>query len=234
MLKIAIVENEPAELRTMQEYVQRYFSSLGEPVEISCFDDGDKFVEEYPSPDIIFMDIEMKRMDGISAARKIRAFDERALLLFVTNMVNLALEGYSVDASDFVIKPLSYDSFCARMERTMRKLDSRRDKFIEIKSGGEKLIVNLKDISFVEASNRKLIIHKTDGTGMELNSSLNALESQLGDSFFRCHNAFLVNMGRVTTVTVTEAIADGKTVPISKHRKKEFMTALTNFRGRIL
>ena len=54
------------------------------------------------------MDIELKYMDGIRAAYKVREFDRRVLLLFVTNMVQFALEGYAVDAADFIVKPITY------------------------------------------------------------------------------------------------------------------------------
>lgn len=236
MLRIAIVEDEAAEREKLAAFCRRYFDEREENIEVRLFDDGDNFIEDYaPAPDLVFMDIEMKRLDGVSTAHRLREFDERVTLVFVTNLMNMALEGYSVNAADFVIKPVSYESFHMRMERIMRRMDSRKECFLNVKAGRESLIINARDILFIEAANKKTLIHLNNRKCETVTEPLYQLETALeNEPFCRCHNAFLVNLKAVKGVSAAELTVGEDIIPLSKHRKKAFMTALANYRGSIL
>ena len=85
----------------------------GEVFNITVYSDGDQIVHKYKSQfDIILMDVEMKFMDGMSAAEEIRKVDTEVVIIFITNMAQYAIRGYAVDALDYVLKPVSYfDTF---------------------------------------------------------------------------------------------------------------------------
>ena len=88
MIRIAIVEDEHTYAMQLQEYLHQYEKDNGEVFEISTFTDGDEIVHKYkPQYDIILMDVEMKFMDGMSAAEEIRKVDTEVVIIFITNII---------------------------------------------------------------------------------------------------------------------------------------------------
>ena len=111
MIKIAIVEDEVLYADQLQEYLKKYEEEYRETFEISVFQDGDQIVHHYKAEyDVILMDVEMRFMDGMSAAEEIRKMDTEVVIIFITNMPQYAVRGYEVDALDYVLKPIA---FCA-------------------------------------------------------------------------------------------------------------------------
>jgi DNA-binding LytR/AlgR family response regulator len=236
MIRIAIVEDQMVDQKRMKEYVELYFRGREEEPEIFIYEDGDVFLDEYPAPlDLILMDIEMQRMDGLKAAHRLRAFDPRVQLLFVTNLVKFALEGYAVDAADFIVKPVRYPVFCSSMDRVMRKIRADSPRFLVTQQGKETVYCPVQEITYIESLNKKTIIHQKGGAEVLSQEALYALEEKLQqEPFFRCHNAFLVNFRHIRTMHSSEVIVNDVAIPVSKYRKKEFLQALANYQGRML
>ena len=105
MTRIAIVEDEAAVREQLAGYVQRYTRQYGTPFEVTEFADGMEILENYrPQFDIIFLDVEMKHLDGMETARRIRERDGGVLIVFITNMAQYAIKGYAVQALDYILK----------------------------------------------------------------------------------------------------------------------------------
>lgn len=236
MIRAAIVEDTAAERSRIKEYAENYFKVRGLEAELFLFEDGMYFLEQYPGRlDLVFLDIEMKYVDGVQTARRLREFDEQVQILFVTRMIQYALEGYSVDAVDFLVKPIRYPVFCSRMDRVMRKIQTNMPRFLTTKQGREEVRCPVQGITYVEALNKKTILHRKGQEPLFLSEPLAALEKKLEEEpFFRCHKAFLVNLNHIQNIGASEVIVDGVAIPVSKYRKKEFWEALANYRGRML
>lgn len=234
-MRIAIVEDEAAERSRLKEYADSYFSAKGMEAEYFLFEDGSCFLEQYPGRlDLVFLDIEMKQLDGIQTARRLREFDGHVQLLFVTRMIQYALEGYSVDAADFLVKPLRYPVFCSRMDRIVQKIRIVTPRFLMMKQGREEICCPVQQITYIESLSKKTIVHRKNQPDLYPTETLAALENMLKEEpFFRCHKSFLVNLNYIRNISPTEVLLDGVQVPVSKHRKKEFMQALANYRGRM-
>ncbi len=126
MIKIAIVEDELAYAKQLQEFLLQYEKEMGESFHITTFSDGDEIVHKYKADfDIILMDVEMKFMDGMSAAEEIRKVDTEVVIIFITNMAQYAIKGYAVDALDYVLKPVSYFAFSQRLARAISRMKKR-------------------------------------------------------------------------------------------------------------
>lgn len=118
MTRIAIVEDEAAVREQLAGYVQRYTRQYGTPFEVTEFADGMEILEDYRSQfDIIFLDVEMKHLDGMETARRIRERDGGVLIVFITNMAQYAIRGYAVGALDYVLKPVPYLHFRSSCKR---------------------------------------------------------------------------------------------------------------------
>ena len=235
MYRIAIVEDEKNDAEKLNNSLKQYLEKNNISASIHNYSDGDEIIEEETNFDIILLDIEMKRMDGIQAAHKIRQKDEHVIIVFITRMINMALEGYSVDAADFLIKPLNPLNFETRMDRIFRKLSLSKERFIEIKNGVNKQYININDIDYIEAANKKVTLNLIDGNKINTTEPLYVLEEKLlKEGFYKPHNSYLVNLNQVKSLNNTDIKLKTDTIPLSKHRRKDFLNALTAFKGNIL
>lgn len=236
MLRITYAEDEKQERERIDNYLHTYAQTKGLALDISCFEDGEKLLECYPEKtDILLLDIEMKQMDGMTAARQIREFDRRVQILFVTNLISYAIEGYEVQAADFLVKPIRYPVFASRMDRVLERIQVNQPRFLLTSYAKEKSCCQIQEIAYIESANKKTYIHLTDGTVQMSSEPLYILEEKLSDEpFYRCHNAFVVNLAKIRSMDGAEILIGQTRIPVSKYRKKDFLQALTGFRGRML
>lgn len=184
-----------------------------------------------PVYDLVFLDMEMPNMDGMTTARKIREVDSDVILVFVTRMAQYALKGYEVRAMDFLVKPLDYDAFELRMDLLIRRIPVQKDRslLLSTKEGMRKIPVDR--LIYVEVNRHKMYFHTEDGV-FETSDTMKWVEEQLeGAAFFRCDQSFLVNLRFVTWVGPKELLAGGNLLKISRPRRKLFLQALADYIG---
>ena len=160
MINIAIVEDEAMYAKQLQEFLQQYQKENGEVFNITVYSDGDQIVHKYKSQfDIILMDVEMKFMDGMSAAEEIRKVDTEVVIIFITNMAQYAIRGYAVDALDYVLKPVSYFAFSQRLNRAISRMKKREQKVITVNIKGGAVRINIANIYYIESQGHNLVLH---------------------------------------------------------------------------
>lgn len=107
MIRIAVVEDDSAYRKTLEEYLNQYEKESGTKLRVKFFQDGEDIVEDYSGDyDIILMDIEMQFMDGMTAAEKIRKLDEEVVIIFITNMPGYATSGYKGGSVGLCLKAI--------------------------------------------------------------------------------------------------------------------------------
>ena len=235
MIKIAIVEDEHAYAMQLQEYLRKYESENGEVFEISLFSDGDEIVNKYnPVYDIILMDVEMKFMDGMSAAEEIRKVDTEVVIIFITNMPQYAIRGYAVDALDYVLKPVSYFAFSQRLNRAISRMKKRETKTLSISIKGGTVRLDVTNVTYIESQGHTLIFHTVNGIH-ETSGTMKELEKELSElNFYRGNKGYLINLAHVESVKDGCAVVRGEQLLLSRARKKEFMEALTRYWGEVI
>ena len=153
MINIAIVEDEAMYAKQLQEFLLQYQKENGEVFNITVYSDGDQIVHKYKSQfDIILMDVEMKFMDGMSAAEEIRKADTEVVIIFITNMAQYAIKGYEVDALDFILKPLNYYTFSMRFTRAVGRVKNREGKRICLNLPDGAKFLDSREIYYVAVS----------------------------------------------------------------------------------
>ncbi len=126
MIRIAIVEDEQNYIDKLSEYLNRYKKEYGEQLSVTVFHDGDEISSGYKAQfNIILMDIEMKFVNGMSAAEEIRKVDSEVTIIFITNTPQYAVRGYEVGALDYILKPVPYFTFSQKLNRAVQKIKKR-------------------------------------------------------------------------------------------------------------
>ena len=122
MLKIAIVEDERECQEALIEHLRKYEKEKNEAFIVRIFNDGIDILDDYSADyDLIFLDIHMKYQDGMTTAKRIREVDADAQIVFITALAQYAIEGYKVNALDFILKPVVYEQLAMTMDKVDRK-----------------------------------------------------------------------------------------------------------------
>ena len=233
LLRVAIVEDDDSYAETLQEYLNKYEQENEVRFQVVRYEDGADLVEKYHGDfDILIMDIELKFMDGMTAAQHIRKMDSNVIIIFVTNMPQFALKGYQVDALDYVLKPISYYACSQRLERALERMERRSTKkYITLHLKGRVQKVNILNIMYIEALQHDLIYHMDrDGVTYTVRGIIKDLEANLKDYyFFRCHKGYLVNLAYVESVGEATVQIGEEQIPVAKLRKKELLNEFNRY-----
>lgn len=235
MIRIAIVEDEDHYKEQLIEYLGKFEQDRGEKIEIETYSDGDGIVEDYKAQfDIILMDVQMKFMDGMSAAEEIRKMDSEVVIIFITNMAQYAIKGYAVDALDYVLKPISYFQFSERLNRAIDRMEKRERHHITINIKGGVIRLEISEIYYVENYQHQLIFHTKHGE-YTANGTMKELEQELSEfPFFRIHRGYLANLEHVEGMNGNFVVVASNELDVSRTKRKAFMEALTNYWGEVI
>ena len=234
MLNIMILEDQTEQAERLSKMLKRYAEAHeGFSYQLKLYDRSIPFLTEYKcDADLLFLDIQIPDMLGIEAAKRIRQMDNRVMIIFITMLTQYAIEGYSVGAFDYVLKPVRYEEFSTKMDRVCRMLAHQNTSMtLEVRTKEEIRRVNADEITFIEVSNHDVLIH-TDSEIIRQWGNLKSYEDKLAPvHFIRCSASFLVNLKYVRAVNGSTVMVHGHELPISSSKRKEFLTALAQYKG---
>ena len=232
MIKIAIVEDEAAVRDQLTDYVRRYTRQYGTEFEVTCFTDGDEILENYrPAFDIIFLDVEMKRLNGMETAQRIRELDDDVLLIFITNMAQYAIKGYSVGALDYVLKPVPYFAFSQQLQKAVNQLARRARHYLAVPVDGGMRRVDAAEVYYIESDGHRINFYTENGD-FSAPGTLKTWEEKLENSaFVRCNSGYLVNLAHVSGVQQNTVQVGPHELQISRPKRRAFLAALADYIG---
>ena len=234
MLNIIILEDQAEQADRLAHMLKKYAESHeGFAYNLKLYDRSIPFLTEYKcDADLLFLDIQIPDMLGMEAAKRIRQMDNRVMIIFVTMLTQYAIEGYSVGAFDYVLKPVRFEEFSSKMDRVCRMLAHQSTSMtLEVRTKEEIRRINVDDITFIEVSNHDVLIH-TDSEIIRQWGNLKTYEEKLAPAHFvRCNVSFLVNLTYVRAVNGNTVMVHGHNLPISSSKRKEFLMALAQYKG---
>ena len=232
MVRILIAEDDSRCFQQLKQFLDDYSRETGRIFQITHYDNGGDLVDRYrPEYDLLLLDIDMPLLDGMTAAEHIRQVDPEVVIVFVTNLAQYAIQGYSVNALDYILKPLNYFSFSQRLTRALRYVKKREGDYLTVAVKGGSVKLEVRGIYYIERLGRQLMLHTRDGV-VASPTTLQQMEEALGDKgFVRCNKGYLVNLAHVSGVRDGCAVIRGDKLLISRGRRGTFLEALANYMG---
>ena len=230
MIRIAICEDDPAAASLCRTYIERYEHEAGTPCSIRTFTDAVNFLDAFHAGafDLIFMDIQMPVLNGLDAAKMLRKTDPAVILVFVTDLKNHAVDGYTVDAMDYIVKPMNYLKFSVVMKRAERRVQKKSEELF-LTSGGDAFRVAVEDILYVEVDRNRCFYHTADGV-IEIWSSLKKEKERLkAYPFALANSCYLVNLAHIKGITGDTVRVGNEGLAISRSKRRELMEAFAAY-----
>ena len=233
MWKIAVCDDEKSTRDQVCRLLKRLTETHGTEFEIARFSSGEDLVRDMaPDTDLLILDISMGALNGINAAHLLREKGCRSTIIFLTTMVQYALQGYEVHAFSFIQKPLKPQHFERVVLDALALCHEKKDQSIVLQRGRVKDTLTVRSIIYIETFDHTSQVVSTRGA-VSYNLSLNYFAEKLsGYGFGFCHRSYLVNYLRIKRIEACDLYMDnGDCIPISKHRRKDFLEDYTRFMG---
>jgi len=225
-MRIAVCDDD----RAIREELSRLIQKQVSKVDIVGYQSGEELINMKENFDIYFLDIEMGKVSGMDIARRIREQEEsgrqRSIIIFVTGYREYMEAAFDVNAFHYLIKPIDTEKFSEVFRRAWKEAAvfyEPEKKYIIVKSSGTQQKILLKNIYYIESGNKKVIFHTTNGT-LEVYGKMEELEKGLGNTFYRCHRCYLVNMEKISAYSADNIqVINGDNLLLARKKYSDFI-----------
>ena len=233
MVRVAIADDSAEDLALVNRYIERYCTENGIRLSCASFSDGEDLLEqEERNPfDLLLLDVEMQWLNGIDVARTIRERNSETVILFISAIVRYAVQGYSVGAMDYLLKPVAYPDFSIKLRNALHYIEAHRAFRIQLTMDGNYRWLSSDQLRYVEVFRHALVYHTTDGDFQTL-GTIGAIAGQLlPHHFVQCSRFSLVNLKYVTGIEDNTLLLGSDRIAVSRRRRKELVDALLRYQG---
>lgn len=219
-LTIAIVEDEAQLHSYYAKMIEAWGKARNVRLNITFVENAEEYLFKYDGHnpfDILFLDVCMKEMNGMELARRIRTFDRRVQIVFLTGKTEFVFEGYEIGAVRYLVKPVEENELVKALDACMEKLAGSRADYLTIKYHGENLRISRSDIVSVKVDGHYLKMQTMDN-GYEWKASLKEMMDKLdSERFVMANRSVIVNLEFVKKITREECfLENGETIPVSR------------------
>lgn len=216
--QVAIVDDSIKDAEFVQGILNNWAQERQVSIQPEMFPSAESFLFRYAGDkrwDILLLDIEMKAMDGVSLAKRIRQDNETVQIVFITGFADYIAEGYEVSALHYLMKPVKQDKLFSVLDRAVTALQ-QTERVILLPVDREMLRLPVGQVQYVEAFSHTVAI-VTGMDTVQVKIPISKTEKLLGEGFIRCHRSYLVGLKHIARLSRTEVILDnGKTLPLSR------------------
>lgn len=229
-MRCLIIDDEPLAIELLEDFVSKIpFLKL----EKSCSNAYEAMeLIRTKKIDLIFSDIEMPDFTGIEF---VQSLEQKPLLIFTTAYSHYAVEGFNLNAVDYLVKPIPFHRFVKAVNRAQELFELKTEaenlteptmfssSFIFVKSEYENLKINLSDIHYIEGLKDYIKIHTNNAKPILTLNSLKSFEEKLPSNFIRVHRSFIVSLNHINSVQRNRIIIDKVYIPIGQNYKDDFI-----------
>lgn len=220
---IALCEDDEGDMTQLRQCLEAGLSGRGLAATITEFADGEALMSAFrPGAfNIVVLDIFLGDANGMECAKQIRQMDSDCCIVFSTNSIDYTLEGYQVDASYYLLKPLTQAEVDNALSRCLRKQLETEPRTCSVLVDRKPVRIPVRDIQYVEVLDKYCHIHTVDGVVVS-RTTISDMERQLpAPPFVRSHRCFLVNLHWVAGIDEDFVMEDGQRVLIRRasHRR---------------
>lgn len=225
MKTIVVCDDVEIERLLLKEILCQYFEEINEEVSIVEYDSGETLIadveEGYVAMDLLFLDIYMKKLNGMETARKLRQIQCKVPIIFLTASPDYAIGSYEVQASGYLLKSFSEEKLMKLLNRILKTDMKRR---VAIKNRRQYRYPCTDDIMYIDSDKHNVTLHLSDGSEIITVDKLGEIEKRINEKrFLRCHQSYLVNMDYIKDVEDDFIMEDGTLVPIRVRGRKEIL-----------
>ena len=231
-LRCITIDDEPLALKQMQAYIEKtsFLEFIG-----GCSNGYEALdmIRQY-APDLILVDINMPELNGMDL---VRTLSKDIMVIFTTAYSEYAIEGFQVDAIDYLLKPISYNDFLKAVNKAynLYELKNAKDETVSgnqdslfVRSEYRMIRIHFKDIKYIEGMKEYVRIHQTEGKPVMSLLSMKSLGEKLpARQFMRVHKSFIVNLDKVSIIERNRIVFDKDVyIPIGEQYKESFQQFL--------
>ena len=221
MIKAIAVDDEPPALEILENYCRRtekvelmkVFTSTSRALE---------YLEQFPA-DLIFLDINMPAISGLEFAKRI---PQQSMVIFTTSYTEYAVESYSLNAVDYLLKPYTFARFQQAIEKTeavQRFQQNERQQYLILRVDYSLIRIALPDILFIEGLDNYLKVHVRNQSPVVVRMTMKALQEKLPDNeFVRVHRSYIVAIARINSIRNKMIFIGEEEIPLGTSHEKAF------------
>ncbi len=223
MLRICIIDDELIQLEYVQSLIDKWSLDNNQKYSITKYSSSEEALFENPQSfpfDFRILDIQMKELSGIELARKIRGYDQKIIIAFLTGTSDYIFDGYEVEAIRYLMKPVKEAELFALLNLVQSKT-TKLPTYLILTVDKEKIKIDINDIYYVESMGHYVIIHSKDKE-YQVKTTIKELSNELGNKFIFSHRSFLINLSHVASIRKDNVILENSIlIPISRNLYKE-------------
>ena len=223
MIAVAVCDDEIIDGCNLVRAIKDILNDMEVAYTVRLFQAGRDLLKAIEKFDIVFLDIMMGDMDGMTTAQMLRKSSFDKMIVFISSSRKYVMDAFEVEAFHYLIKPVDRIKLEHTIKRALMKLECTLDDFIIINKEHQNKKIQLSDIYYFEIRGRVVSVHSKNGI-FDYYGQMSALEHDLKDKgFFRCHKSFLINLKYADTYNHEEVMLDnGEKITIAKRRYKAF------------
>lgn len=236
-MKLAVIDDEQFWRQNAKQKIEEYLDSMGESAEISSYSTGEEFLEQREAFDMLFMDVEMKDMNGFDAICAYKRYFPDCLAVVLTMYNEYSHIGYRVNAFRYIWKAKMEEQIEEALLSGMKMMGRNKKISLHVVNMGD-IQLETKEILFIETEKRNVRIHTRKGNYL-CNQTISELESQLKDcDFFLVHKSTLVSLDAIVQIDIKKRkiqLYDGSLVTVARQKipelKEEYMQYVSELAG---
>ena len=239
-MKLAICDDE----KRIRDIIAESVKEVSEKIEIEFYADAKGILSASFDCDILFLDIQMPGIDGMGAARMLRSYGKKTVIVFVTALEDQVFNAFDVGAFNYIVKPFTKAKIIEVLNKAVKQAEDQRlveaaiseqeeaGRTITVKSGGTNTRVILSEVQYAEIYDRRIILHMESSNDIEYYGRISDLEDIAGKDFFRVHRAYLVNLGAVKSYDSKFVHMSDADIPVARGKYQELIRAYMSYHTR--